>query len=83
MTRQTIADRPVTDPSPRAACPSHPVEEGAMADLNGRPGLVAELCQWRHRGACRDADPELAAALGVSPTVVAQALTRVRDRSAG
>jgi len=25
----------------------------------GRPGQVAEHCQWQHRGACRDADPEL------------------------
>jgi len=30
-----------------------------MADLPGRPGPVAGLWQWRHRGACRDADPEL------------------------
>jgi WhiB family redox-sensing transcriptional regulator len=25
----------------------------------GRPGPVAEHRQWQHRGACRDADPEL------------------------
>jgi len=30
-----------------------------VADLPGRPGPVAGLWQWRHRGACRDADPEL------------------------
>lgn len=30
-----------------------------MAEISRLPGPIADLWEWQHRGACRDADPTL------------------------